>query len=299
MLSQKAPTSAPNPASFVANLVDTDSAFASVDANTIVAVFYPSTTPLSGSCAAQSIGYGGYHDSTLTMTKGQVPIAVMAECANFGPITNALDMVTVAGSHEVIEAATDPFQSGYSSVDSSTPSGWAWHVILNNNEENGDMCAINSGNGRPSATYPYLLQRGWSNHAAMAGNMDPCQPDILPSQPFVGAFPVMPDMVNVGGGSGPGALVAVSSSKTIEVDCFSFQPTAPFTVGARQPRSIQPPELTFAWDKTSCVNGDKLHLTITVQSQGMNGFEPFILYTKMPGVQDAQMAAWPSIVAQQ
>ena len=84
-----------------------------------------------------------------------------------------------------------------------------------------------------------------------------------------------------------------------EVDCYSFQATPAFTVAARQSRAIQPPELSFSWDKTTCVNGDKLHLTITVQSQGMNGVEPFILYAQLPGVADPQMPTWASVVAQQ
>jgi hypothetical protein len=236
---------------------------------------------------------------SVTTNKGRVPYAVVSECANFGELTSALDMVTVAGSHEIIEAVTDPAGRGWPAVDTSTDSGWAWDVLLAGNEENGDMCTINNGNGRPSASYPYLLQRGWSNHAATAGNLDPCQPDILPAQPFVGAFPVMPDMVNAGNSPGSGALIAVGSSKTVEVDCYSFQQTPAFTVAARQARSIQPPELSFAWDSTSCVNGDKLHLTITVQSQGKGGVEPFIIYAKLPSVSDAQLPVWAAVVAQQ
>jgi hypothetical protein len=298
MLTQKAPTGSTNPGSLVANEVDTNAGLAMVDSNTVVAVFYPSTTPLSGSCAAQMYGFGGYHMSVMT-SKGRIPYAVVSECANFGPVTSALDMVTVAGSHEIIEAVTDPFGNGWPSLDTSTASGWAWDVLLAGNEENGDMCTINAGNGRPSAAYPYLLQRGWSNHAAAAGNLDPCQPDLLPAQPFVGAFPVMPDTVNAAGSTGPGALIAVGASKTVEVDCYSFQATAPFTLAARQAHSIQPPELSFAWDNTSCVNGDKVHLTITVQSKGKNGVEPFILYAKLPGASDPQLPIWASVVAQQ
>jgi hypothetical protein len=303
MLGQAAPTAgSASPAAFVGNQVDTNPALANVDTSTIVAVFYPSTTPLSGSCAAQTIGWGGYHDSVMT-TKGRIPFAVIAECANFASLTSTLDMVTVAASHEIMEAATDPFLSAWSSLDRSTPSGWAWDVLLGGNEEDGDMCSVNASFRRASSDYPYLLQLGWSNRAAAAGNVDPCQPDVLAAQPFVGAYPVMPDTVNVpaGGGSssGPGALIANGSSKTVEVDCYSFQPTAPFTVGARQARTIQPPQLAFAWDRTTCVNGEKLHLTITVQSQPARGVEPFVVYGQLPGAADPQAPVWAGVVAQQ
>jgi hypothetical protein len=303
MLAQAAPTD-PNadPASFVSNLVDTNAAFANVDSSTIVAVFYPSTVALSGSCMQDLVGgWGGYH-SVAHATKGDVLFAVIGECAHFRTLMSALDMVTVAVSHETIEASTDP-GAGWIGLDTTTPAGFAWDALLAGNEENGDMCAIGAGYGRPGGAYPYLLQRGWSNKAAMAGNLDPCQPDMLPNEPFVGAYLVMPDTVNASGGNsgttGPGALVAVGSAKTVEVDCFSFQPTAPFTVGAKQKPAISPPELTFVWDRTTCVNGDKLHLTITVQSQGQGGIEPFMVYAQLPDVPDSQMAIWAGVVGQQ
>jgi hypothetical protein len=297
-LTESSPTTGNvNIGSWLNTKLTSDPQFASVDANTIVAIFYPSSTPLTGSCAAGGVGYGGYHDAANT-SKGVIPYAVMAECATFGPITNALDMVTVAGSHEIIEAVTDPFPNvgvAYSGVDAH---GFAMDMLLQGNEENGDLCTINNAFIRPGGTYPYLLQRGWSNKAAAAGNVDPCAPDERPGQPFVGVFPVMPDTVSVKGVSGPGAKIAVGQSKVIEIDCFSFAPTPTFTVAARQPRSINPPELTFAWDKTTCVNGDKLHLTITVQSAGSSGFQPFIVNAQIPNVADPQAPAWAGVVTQ-
>jgi hypothetical protein len=132
----------------------------------------------------------------------------------------------------------------------------------------------------------------------MAGNLDPCQPDVLPQQPFVGAYPIMPDTVNAGS-SGKGALIAVGASKTIEVDCFTFQPTAPFTVNAREPRDVPTPQLKFTWDATKCSNGDKLHLTIDVVAKGQNGIEPFVIQASVPGAADPQKPVWAGVVAQQ
>jgi hypothetical protein len=304
-LSQAAPATESNADGFISNEISTDPQLANVDSSTIVVLFYPSTTALSGSCSdpsagadanGESLGYGGYHQTAQT-NNGNVPYAIVAECPKYG-LPDALDMVTVAASHEIIEAATDS-GGGLNGLDTSSGSGWALHQLLQGNEENGDMCAENHGFVRPSAAYPYILSRGWSNKAATAGNLDPCQPDILPHQPFVGAYPVMPDMVNVVRSNGMGALIAVGQSKTIEVDCFSFQPTAPFNVGARQSRAIDPPQLQFTWDKPTCSNGDKVHLTITVASQGTGGVEPFVLFTEIPGAMDPQHPIWAGIVAQQ
>jgi hypothetical protein len=167
---------------------------------TIYVIYYPSTTAISGSCSDPGTGghgFGGYHDALQTKKGVNVAYGVIAECATFGNITNSLDMVTVAGSHEIIEAATDTLPGdGFASIDATN--GFALDIFLQGNEENGDLCAVNHAFLRPGGGYPYLLSRGWSNAAAAAGGRDPCQP-ALPDQPFIGAAPVMPDTVTVGG----------------------------------------------------------------------------------------------------
>jgi hypothetical protein len=296
-VAQSAPTTDTDPVAFIQGQLAT-APFKNVTPSTIIAVFYPSTTPLGGSCAATTPGYGGYHDA-FTNGSAQQPYAVMAECANFGPITNAVDMVSVAVSHEIIEAATDPYPSSspaYVGLDLS-PAGFTMGVFLQGNAENGDMCAINAGFGRGPAAFPFLMQRGWSNKAAKAGNLDPCSPDVRPSQPFVGAYPVMPDTVTVPmAGTGEGVIIPVGQSKTVEVDLFSFEPTADFNVLARQSSAVNPPTLTFTWDKTSGKNGDKLHLTIKSVTAGSAGYDTFIIVTSLPGTTDTQKPAWAGIV---
>jgi hypothetical protein len=294
-----APTTDTDPASFLQGKLS-DPAFANVTPSTILAIFYPSTTPLGGSCAAQKYGFGGYHDSFRNGSNDQ-PYAVMAECANFGPIVSALDMVTVAASHEIIEACTDPTPQSnpaYVGLDNSG-AGFAMSALLQGNAENGDMCAINDGFGRGDASYPFLLSRGWSNKAATAGNMDPCEPDIRPGQPFVGAYPTMPDTVSIQGASGPGVVIPVGQSKTVDVGLFTFEPTPDFTVVARQAIEVNPPTLTFAWDKTTGNNGDTLHLTITSVSQGKGGYETFAIQAYLPGTTDTQKPTWAGVVTHQ
>lgn len=296
-LAEAAPSTDTDPQAFLTDKINNDPAFASVDTNTIVALFYPSTTPLGGSCAAQTPGYGGYHDS-LSAKGGEIPYAVMAECANFGGLAKE-DMVTVAGSHEIVEAVTDPYPSSnpaYGGLDNSDAS-WAMTIVLQGNVENGDMCTINAGFGRPQGQ-PWLLQRGWSNKAAKAGNADPCAPDVLPSQPFVGAYPVMPDTASIIGQNGPAVKIAAGQSRTIDIKCFSFQQTQPFTLTAKQRSTVNPPQLGFAFDKSTCVDGETVHLTITVMTAASSGHEGFILYAQLPNATDAQKPAWAGIVTQ-
>jgi hypothetical protein len=248
---------------------------------TIYVVYYPSTTAITGSCSdpqTGGIGYGGYHDSLKAGNGVTVAYGVIAECASFGSsITNALDMVTVAGSHEIIEATTDTVPgAGYASIDQN---GFALDIFLQGNEENGDLCAVNHAFYRPGNGYPYLLSRGWSNKSAAAG-LDPCQP-ALPAQPYIAAAPVMPDTITAEGSTGPGVKIPVGSSKTIDVELWSTGPTPPFTVGAKQ--AIGVTQLGFAWDKTTGVNGDKLKLTITVNTKGSRGYEAFVVTANLDG----------------
>jgi hypothetical protein len=295
-LTDVAPTTDTDPASFLAGKMS-DPAFSQVTASTIVAIFYPSTTPLSGSCAAQTHGYGGYHDAFSNGGHDQ-PFAVMSECANYGPLVSALDMVTVAASHEIIEATIDPYPSSkpaYVGLDGTSGSGFAMSALLQGNAENGDLCAINDAFGRGDASYAFLLSRGWSNKSAAAGNLDPCAPDIRPGQPFVGAYPAMPDTVNIQGQSGPGVVIPVGQTKTVDVNLFTFEPTADYTVVARQSVDVNPPTLTFAWDKTTGHNGDTLHLTITAVSQG-GQYESFVIQSYLPGTVDTQKPTWAGVV---
>jgi hypothetical protein len=293
-LSEAAPTTDTDPESFLQKKMS-DPAFKGITSSTILAIFYPSTTPLGGSCAATTPGYGGYH-SSFSNGGNEQPFAVMSECAPYGPTKTPIDMVAVAASHEIIEAVTDPYPSrtpGFTGLDKA---GWALAIFLQGNTENGDVCTMNSGFGRGGASYPYLLQRGWSNKAAAAGNLDPCAPDIRPDQPFVGAYPVMPDTVHAVGQNGQGVIIPAGQTKTIDVGLFSFEPTPEFTVAARQASTVNPPTLSFTWDKTSGKNGDTLHLTIKAESVSKKGYESFVILASLPGVTDPQKTAWPGIV---
>jgi hypothetical protein len=116
------------------------------------------------------------------------------------------------------------------------------------------------------------MGRAWSNRAAAAGNADPCQPSALPAQPYVGAAPILPDDVTYNGQSGKGVIVPLGASRTIEVDCFSFQPTAPITLSAGSSSVF-----SFSWDQTTCVNGDKRQLSISATPSSVNGDGPTML----------------------
>jgi hypothetical protein len=113
--------------------------------------------------------YGGYHTSYGTGGDGW---GVGQHCPLTGTGLTDIQWMTIVGSHEVVEAATDPVPgNGYSPASPDTQSPWTqppWEAALYG--EVGDMC-VSTQVTEGSFTY----QRIWSNVAAAKGG-DPCVP---------------------------------------------------------------------------------------------------------------------------
>jgi hypothetical protein len=85
--------------------------------NSLYAFYFPTTSTISmgdpdagggESCSA----FGGYHNSMLyTDGKTQIAYAIMPDCDSGDPAAD-LEGVTVAASHEILEATTDPYVNG-------------------------------------------------------------------------------------------------------------------------------------------------------------------------------------------
>jgi hypothetical protein len=297
-------------------------AFGTPDPEGIYTIFYPQATlvtqpnpvistlaPLQG-CVA----FGGYHDNvSVSLTDGGTPTnfayAVIPTCD-----TN-IDDLTAVVSHEWVEASTDPFLTSTGSFkliggpDSAYFTVDADHAIwaLLGGGEAGDLCEPegNSANINPTDV-GYTVQRTWSNLLAAASH-DPCTPDP-PSTAFFAAAPVLNDTETVTstliGGSivTKGVTIPVATSKTIEVDLFSDADTnGPWTVSAQDvlyeyygSYGLEQ-TLAFAWDRTQGVNGDKLHLTITVT-------RPSILARahafQVTSTQGGRTFVWPGLVVE-
>ncbi len=106
---------------------------------------------------------GGYHTVLYDQTRNYPVYAVIANCSD-----DLEGNVEVSASHEIAEAATDPFTGSWTFLSSSSP--WAF----SGGGEVGDMCESNSthyltSDGRYSSQYL------WSNDAARLGEV-PCQP---------------------------------------------------------------------------------------------------------------------------
>ena len=260
---------------WLASKID-DGTLPAPDSNTIYAIYYPDgTTVTLGSNGTSCQDFGAYHDN-ITYKNVDVSYAVVPRCSGFG--SSVLDATTSAASHEFIEASTDPYpqtNTAYGQVDDDHI---LWEYVLGGGET-GDMCAQFSASYVKPADLGFLVQRAWSNASAKAGH-DPCQP--ADHSPYFNSMPVLNDKISIGGGATKGVHIPVGKSATVEVDLFSDADTGgPWTVSASDTSGAG--AITFAWDRTSGRNGEKLHLTINAVAQTQYGAAGFIIKSKMNG----------------
>jgi hypothetical protein len=299
-------------------LQSADPAFPAPDANTIYAFFFPpnvtitvgATVPTGDAGDDAAIpadagvapgvstscnDFGGYHDNIALTTSTNVAYAVVPRCASFGPLM-ALDAITGPASHEIAEAATDPFPSGAPAFLSVDPTHAYWKQLLGGGEV-GDMCAQGDVFTKFPPSMPYTVQRIWSNLAAKAGT-DPCVP-VPEGLTYFNTLPNMPDVLTItsrGGSVNPkGIEIPVGGSKTLELDLFSSAPMSdPWEVrildlGYLDSTGTSPANTYLSATFMECQgaetcqgqNGDKLHVTLTVMQAGRRNYEPFIIESKL------------------
>ena len=218
-------------------------------------------------------------------------------------------------SHEWVEASTDPQDTATGVFTLSGGPNSAYYTVDENHRRSGPfsagarraICANPRAPGRTScpAGSAEHTQRTWSNLAA-AGSHDPCVPE--PTSAFFDSAPVLPETVTFSSPYTPtivtqGITIPIGQSKTVEVDLFSDGDTGgPWTVSAVDLLSTYYGSygillaLRFAWDRTSGVNGEKLHLTITVTAASVVGNgHGFIITSKL----GSRVATWPGMVVDQ
>jgi hypothetical protein len=298
-----------------------DPAWPAADANTVYVLHYPAgstitfSDPMSGT-ASSCQDFGGYHSNiTLDANHGgmNVAYAVLPRCQAFGGGT-VLDELTGSESHELIEASTDPYpmtDPAYADVDDGHI---YWDLALGGGEV-GDMCAQFSGvfTSFPP-DLPYVVQRTWSNKAALAGN-DPCVP-ALPGEVYFTAAPELDDVtLSIMGQTVTvkAVQIPVGQSKTIDLDLFSNASTnGPFSVHVDDGNVLMggSPLLSFsvgnaptiacpqgAPSGSVCVggeNGQKIPVTITVKSAGQYNAELFWVVSESPISQNENL--WVGLV---
>jgi hypothetical protein len=251
------------------------------DPQTIYSVFLGDGVVLMGQGGNSCDAYGAFHDES----PNHVIYALVPRClpsTDFDHAQNKLDELTMSLSHELIEAATDPLVEttpAYGDVDADHA---VWALVPG--AETGDFCEY-IDSAYIKGVGDFMVQRTWSNKAATAGK-DPCVP--APTTPYIAAAPIFTETVPLSEYTGTkqtkALQLAVSASKTIDIDLFSDQQTDDYQVDVEDAAAMygSPAELSFTWDKPLGKNGDKLHLTITrtrANTDGTGG-SIFLLSTK-------------------
>jgi hypothetical protein len=244
------------------------------DANTEYMIVYPATTTITedGTTLCGQSGVGGYHTD---IQNGQTLIAygVLPRCAGMGGLTD-MQIFTGSSSHEIVEAATDPypdFNPAWSQCDNA-------HIFWDEADfgsEVGDMCEVQPEAFYQFPDFPFVVQRIWSNQAARMGT-DPCQPEYA-GETYFAAVPVLPDLVSfpqIGNSIMVSTKkIAVGASGTVELDLYSEGPTQPWTVTVQDFNYLTTGNassalLSFSMPQTTGQNGTKLPVTITVNTAG-------------------------------
>ena len=258
--------------------------FPAPDENTLYVIFFPSTTSISldGDTSCQT--FGGYHNA-MSSTPPEAGGPVQFTYAILPRCSGSQSDLTLSTSHEIIEAATDPFITtnamGYYAYGSATD---AWDYTGGGGEV-GDRCFDLTG--QADDTYDessYVVQRSWSNAAAKASH-DPCVPAPSPkTTPYFNMAPKGSDMLTM----------AVGDSQVIELTAFSDAPMGTFAIDAIEISDYVglTNVLGLTLDETGVQNGQKAHLTVELQSSPSQGYAIFIV-TSTSG---AQQHSWSFLV---
>jgi hypothetical protein len=195
--------------------------------DTIYALFFPSTIAVSvnGRQLCQG-GLFGYHAEAV-VAGVNVPMVVVADCGADSDATalSGAGAVSAILSHELVEAATDPFPDSAPAFADVDARHAVWSQALDGGEL-ADLCENEAPNVIMPDDLGYPVQRIWSNAAVRAGT-GPCVP-VPPGEVYFVAVPRLPDTARLAGSpTEVAALVApIASAATVEVD-FRSEPDPP------------------------------------------------------------------------
>jgi hypothetical protein len=241
-------------------------------------IYYPPGSVVQsvfdGADTCTSVGssaIGGYHWEG---KNGTAPFAyaVVPTCKN-----EALADIQASASHELMEAATDPFPStkpAWVLTDATNP----WSAL---DGEVADFCELET-----TSEGGYSLQQIWSNSAAKANDRDPCIP--APATPFYNAT-ATPATVQ---------SVAAGQSFTFEIKGWSSAAVAPWMLSADSFSSALGGGTSFdpkpTLDASTLGNGQSAHLTISVPAGTASQASALIFVTSSRSLTD--FSIWPVVV---
>jgi len=221
MLTDPAPASVTDAmleANLASNTSGANPAWGAADPGTIYLLVLPEGTIESDSEGACCTDYDGYHfqtDVDVGANVVTVPYALSCACPGFdGPNVTDLQERTVDMSHELVEAATDPFPDSDPAYTQEDDADIVWTLVTDG--EVADMCEFNDDANVIPPGSTYMVQRSWSN-AAAARFENPCVP-VVTTTPYFNSFPQLGSIsYNAGHITTQGINIPLGQSKTIDV----------------------------------------------------------------------------------
>ena len=240
-------------------------------------VYLPRTTRVTdagggGTTAVSCADFLGDHRAATSGSGSTFAFAVIPDCIETDVGLTELEGMLEAMSHELVEAATDPFPDHPAWAFPATSSS-EWIAA---GGEIGDLCV-----GARTTEDGHEVQRIWSNAAALAG-LDPCVPGA-PSAPF---FDVSPSVNGVRMVS-PGEVVDVTLTG------WSTAPTSPWTTEAYAYGDFDTAPTLSAHTFT---NGSVATLTLHVPTSATSGATSTTSVYSYMGAFDGIYSFWPVVV---
>jgi hypothetical protein len=251
---------------------------------------------LAGGAATQLCdeGAGGLHGS-IDVSGKQVAYALVLDC------DGTLESETISASHELAEAAVDPYPDTSPAWQGVDDDHLAWDLMVQAQDENGDLCEIyDEAYGAFAA--PQIasqVQRQWSNASAAAGHA-PCVP--AGATPYFNVVPFVSDVVTAnlaafqfpGTPRSRGLRVDVGETKTIALGVYSDGPTDAIAISAFEidplgdmangPFSVAATStVTLSLDRDHAVNGEKVYLSVKADARPALGASVVLVATKAGG----------------
>jgi hypothetical protein len=272
--------------------------------NTTYMINYPNGTTVT-SDGTQCVDFDGYHSDfqnaamSVTYSYGVIP-----RCTD--PMSTVTKTFTSTVSHELIEAATDPYPD-YSAAWSQADIPHLFWDEANDGSEIADMCENDPEAYQVEGSFPFTVQRIWSNKAVLAGH-DPCVPAI--TAPFFNAAPELPDTglfaYDIGTVNVSSAHIPVGGTGTVYLDVYSDGAMADWDVQVWDYNDFYEEGsalLTINTPITTANDGARIPVSITVNAAGnattngqVDDTELFVVVSSQGTSQTAPAHFWYGIV---
>ena len=267
--------------------------------STLYLLYVPASTDVfyAHGAVQSCVDFIAYHsETTIALDAGNTAVAygIVARCPGFG--ADVKKFATIAASHVLVEAASDPLPLTAPAYQLATNDAWLTAGGSPTRNEIGDLCGFRQSVDAGGAA----AQRIWSNVAA-AASRPPCVPSP-PGEIWFGAA-VRTDLQLIDVHKSYGYVVVPrGESRDVAIDVFSGAPLASDLAlyvgrdrGATDPRTLDPllRGIVASLSRTTAHNGNRVVMSITVPAAAPPADYPFVVRS----VLDAQtFYDWPVIV---